>query len=276
MILANVAELFHSAWPAGVMMLGLGSSFALVLLVASEKLKVEVDPKVEKIQDALPGVDCGACGFAGCGSYAKAVAADPELIGKCAPGGSATAQAIAEILSLQVGSGAAPLRPVVHCNAAQAQRTYFANYEGIESCTAANALTNVQACKFGCVGYGDCVAACKFDAIHVIDGLATVDYSKCTGCTACSKACPKNIIEMVPFSEDAMTVVACNSKETGRVTRQMCKVGCIGCGLCRKQSALFAVADNLARVNYDTYQVDDGVATAMEKCPTKVIKTMGK
>ncbi|MCF7975423.1 MAG: RnfABCDGE type electron transport complex subunit B [Phycisphaerae bacterium] len=276
MILASVAELMNSAWPAGVMMLGLGGLFAVILLVASEKLKVEVDAKVEAIQGSLPGVDCGACGFAGCGSYAKAVAADPELIGKCAPGGSATAEKIAEILSLSVGGGAAPLRPVIHCNADIDNRTYYAKYEGIESCTAANALTNVQACKFGCVGYGDCVASCKFDAIHIVNGLATVDYDKCTGCTACSKACPKNIIEMVPFSEPAMTVVACHSQETGRMTRQMCKVGCIGCGLCKKNSDIFAVNNNLASVIYTDYKVDEGVETATTKCPTKVIKRVGK
>ncbi len=276
MILASVAELINSAWPAGVMMLGLGSLFALVLLVASEKLKVEVDAKVEAIQASLPGVDCGACGFAGCGAYANAVAADPELIGKCAPGGSATSEKIAEILSLSVGGGSAPLRPVIHCNADIDNRTYYARYEGIESCTAANALTNVQACKFGCVGYGDCVASCRFDAIQIVNGLARVDYDKCTGCTACSKACPKMIIEMVPFSDPAMTIVACHSQEIGRMTRKMCKVGCIGCGLCKKNSDIFEVNTNLAKVNYTDYKVDEGVDTATTKCPTKVIIMAGK
>jgi electron transport complex protein RnfB len=275
MILAMIVELWNSAWPASVTMLGLGSCFALVLLIASEKLKVEVDPKVEAIQESLPGVDCGACGFAGCGSYAKAVAADPELIGQCAPGGGDTAEKIAEILSLQVPDGSAPLRPMIHCNAAQDQRTYYAKYRGIKSCTAADALANVQACKFGCVGYGGCVAACKFDAIQIVNGLATVDYQKCTGCTACSKACPKGIINMVPFSQDRMLLVACRSRENGRATRSMCKVGCIGCGLCAKKSDMFAVSDNLADINYDAYRVDEGVEAAQEKCPTKVIKHIG-
>ncbi|MHC4194933.1 MAG: (Fe-S)-binding protein [Planctomycetota bacterium] len=99
MILANILELWESAWPAGAIMLGLGSSFALVLLIAGEKLKVAIDPKIEQIHQALPNIDCGACGFAGCGSYAKAVSAEPELIGKCAPGGAQTSEKIGSILT---------------------------------------------------------------------------------------------------------------------------------------------------------------------------------
>jgi Na+-translocating ferredoxin:NAD+ oxidoreductase RNF subunit RnfB len=257
-------------------MLGLGSCFALVLLIASEKLRVQVDPKVERIREALPGIDCGACGFAGCGSYAKAVAANPELIGRCAPGGAAVAARIGGILSLQVEGSDFPLRPVVHCNAHTGDKTYLAKYDGIPSCRAANTLSNAQACKFGCLGYGDCVRACQFDALHMVDGLATVDYEKCTGCTACSNACPRNLIEMVPFSSDSMITVACHSKENGKVVRSMCKVGCIGCGLCGKICDQFSVTDYLAHLNYTTYRRDGYMETAQEKCPTRVIVDRGK
>jgi len=263
-------------WPAGAIMVGLGGSFALVLLIASIKLKVKVDPKIEQIHKALPGIDCGACGFAGCSSYAKAVAENPELIGKCAPGGAATAAKIADILNLQVSGGGHPLRPVVHCNARKNDKTFYATYQGIESCTAANALANVQACKFGCLGYGDCVEACKFDALHIIDDLAIVDYQKCTGCTACSKACPRNLIEMVPFAQENIITVACSSKENGKTTRQMCKAGCIACGLCAKQSDMFVVAENLAKADYEKYSDDEKAKTAIQKCPTKVIIRVGK
>ena len=104
----NFLELWSSAWPAGVTMLSLGTGFAVVLLIASEKLAVKVDPKIEQIHDALPHIDCGACGFAGCASYAKAVLENPELIGKCAPGGSETSEKIAGILSLQISDSGAP------------------------------------------------------------------------------------------------------------------------------------------------------------------------
>jgi len=260
---------------AGATLLGLGTGFAIVLLVASERLKVEVDPKIEQIHEALPGLDCGACGYAGCGSYAKAVLADPELLGACAPGGDDTSAAIAGILNLQVSEAGAPLRPIVHCRSRKDQKTFHAEYYGIPSCTSANALANAQACKFGCLGFGDCTRACKFDALHIVDGLATVDYEKCTGCTACSKACPRGLIEMVPFGHENMMTVACNSIETGRAARAMCKVGCIGCGICAKQTDQFSVTNNLARLDYTKYAPGEETETAMTKCPTGVIVYRG-
>ena len=271
MILADVLELWNSAWPAGLIMLGLGGAFAIVLLVASLKLKVEVDPKIEQIHEALPGLDCGACGFPGCGQYAKAISENPDLLGKCAPGGSAASAKIAEILNLQVSDSGPQQRPIVHCNAHTDDKMILARYEGIQSCTSANALASAQACDFGCLGYGDCAEACQFDALHIIDGLATVDYKKCTGCTACAKACPRNLIEMVPFSHENMLTVACRSKETGKTTRSFCKVGCIGCGLCAKQTDIFTVEDNFATIDYVRYQPNEQTETAINKCPTKVI-----
>jgi len=276
MILAGVLDLWNSAWPAGATMLGLGSGFAVVLLVASVKLKVEVDPKIEQIHEALPKLDCGACGYAGCGSYAKAVLEKPELIGKCAPGGPETSEAIAAILNLQVSDSGPAKRPIVHCRAHRDDRAFYAVYGGIRSCTSANALANVQACKFGCLGYGDCTRACKFGALHIVDGLATVDYEKCTGCTACATTCPRSLIEMVPFSQENMMTVACHNKETGKNTRGMCKVGCIACGLCVKKSDMFAVADNLATLDFGRYEPGEAAEMAMNKCPTGVIVYRGK
>jgi Na+-translocating ferredoxin:NAD+ oxidoreductase RNF subunit RnfB len=270
------SQLWSSAWPAGVTMLGLGLVFAIVLLVASERLKVPVDPQVEQIHQVLPHVECGACGFAGCGQYAPAVRNDPQLLGKCAPGGPTVAAQIAAILNIQISGQGAPVRPIIRCRAHTGDRTYFAHYRGIPSCTAANALANAQACKFGCLGFGDCVRSCKFGALRVVDGLATVNYEKCTGCGGCSKVCPRNLIVMVPFSHDPMMTVACRSKENGKTTRAMCQVGCIGCGLCAKQSDAFKVEDNLARMDYASYQPSGQNEAACKKCPTGVIVYRGK
>ncbi len=276
MILAAVFDLWNNAWPAGVTMLGLGSVFALILLIASEKLKVEIDPKIEQIHEALPHLDCGACGFPGCSQYAKAVHEDPELLGKCTPGGDKTSAKVAEILNLEVSSSGPPQRALVHCRANTNDKTYLAGYQGIPSCTAANALPNAQACKFGCLSFGDCVNACKFDALHIVDGLAAVDYVKCTGCTACSKACPRDLIDMVPFTTENMMTVACSSRESGKNTRSTCKVGCIACSLCVKQTDLFAIDNFLAKLNYKDYQSTEQTETAMTKCPTGVIVYRGK
>lgn len=275
-MIAGIIDILMQSWQAGVLMLVLGTAFAIVLLVASIKLRVELDPKVEQVHEALPGIDCGACGYAGCGSYAEAVVANPSEIGKCAPGGPGTTDKIADILNLQVSGEGPAQRPIVHCRAHADDKTSLGQYHGIESCTAANAVATVQACKFGCLGFGDCVAACKFDALHVIDGLATVDYEKCTGCTACAKACPRNLIEMVPFGHENMMTVGCSSKENGKTTKQNCKVGCIGCGICAKQSDLFEVNNNLARLDYSRYEPTEQTQTAMDKCPTNVIVFRGK
>ena len=277
MLLADITTLWSQAWPAGVTMLALGTGFAIVLLIASIKLKVVLDPKIEQVHEVLPNIDCGACGFAGCGAYAKAVVADAELLGKCAPGGAEAAEAAAKILNIQISGGGADLvRPIVHCRSHTEDRTYYAQYNGIPTCIAANAQANVQACKFGCMGYGDCMRACKFGALHIVDGLSTVDYEKCTGCGACAKACPRFLIDMVPFKAENIMTVACRSKESGKVTRSMCKVGCIGCKMCTKQGDVFTMSENFAKLDYERYEFNEQTETAMAKCPTGVIVYRGE
>jgi ferredoxin len=150
-------------------------------------------------------------------------------------------------------------------------------YLGEPTCAAANLVGGVQGCTYGCLGLGDCVSSCEFDAIHMINGLAVVDYLKCVGCGACARVCPRNIITMVPFKQDRMLTVACSNKDQGKDVRAVCRVGCIGCMGCARRSGLFTMEDNLARVDYDKYDPEtlDAAGVAIDKCPAQGIVFVG-
>ncbi|MEE8638328.1 MAG: RnfABCDGE type electron transport complex subunit B [Candidatus Margulisiibacteriota bacterium] len=249
---------------------GLGLFFAAVLGFASEKLKVIEDPRVAQVLEALPGLNCGACGYAGCHDLAEKIVAQGSLEDlRCPPGGSEVEEKIAEILGI-AAAPAVKKRAVVKCGGGKALAVERAEYQGISNCTAAELVAGgSKACTYGCLGLGDCVTVCPFDAISMgEDDLPHVIEEKCTACGLCVEACPRNIIELVPC--DNRVVVVCNSRDKGAVTRKVCKVGCIACMICVKAAPEgYQVADNLARVNCEK---GDGVAEpAIPKCPTKCI-----
>jgi len=262
--------------------LAAGTMLALSLLAgwvlgwANRKFHVEMDPRVEEALALLPGANCGGCGFLGCAEYAAAVVSGQAGPDKCGPGGQACAKAIAGLLGLEFKESY-PQRAVVHCRAHGDERLKRHDYRGEPTCTSANLVAGVQGCTYGCLGLGDCERACKYDAIHVIDGLATVDYDKCVGCRACARACPRNIISMVPFKAEVMLVVACCNKDFGKDVRAVCKVGCTGCGACAKLSELFTMAGHLPTVDYDKYLPDqpDQFLKAYQKCPAKTLLAVG-
>jgi len=258
-------------------MLVLAIFMAYVLGWANKAFHVEVDPRVEAAMAALPGANCGGCGFVGCAEYAEAVVAQTAPVDKCPVGGSACAEELAEILGVEVAQSW-PRRPVVHCGATYAQRLGRTEYRGEQTCTTANLIAGVQACTYGCLGFGDCTRACDFDAIHQIDGLATVDYDRCVGCGACAAACPRNIVTMVPFKTERMLVVTCSNKDFGKDVKAVCKVGCIGCKACQRASELFTVEDNISRIDYDQYDPDrmEAGSLAFDKCPMKRLMFVGK
>ena len=145
-------------------------------------------------------------------------------------------------------------------------------------CAAANLVTDVQGCTYGCLGFGDCAGACEYDALHVVDGLATVDYEKCVGCGACAKVCPRNIITITPFKSEQILAVTCSNKDKGKDVVAVCNVGCIGCGACARKSDLFTIVDNLSTINYDAYtpECSADVIDACEKCKRQRIVWVGK
>jgi RnfABCDGE-type electron transport complex B subunit len=253
---------------------GLGLFLAGVLAFASEKMRVEEDPRVEQILQALPGLNCGACGFAGCFDLAQKIAAQGNLDGlRCPPGGAATEETIAGIL----GIAAKPeirKRAVVKCGGGKGLAAEKAEYQGINTCAAAELVAGgSKACSYGCLSFGDCEKACPFDAIHIKkDGLPSVDELKCTACGLCVAACPRKIIELVPCAN--RVVVNCNSKDKGVVVRKICKVGCIACLICVKTAPdAYRIEDNLARVLYE--KGDAAAEPAIQKCPTKCIVKIG-
>ncbi|OQX61461.1 MAG: electron transporter RnfB [Desulfococcus sp. 4484_241] len=251
--------------------------FTYILGWANVAFHVEVDPRIEAIAEALPGANCGGCGFVGCGEYAEAVVTQGAPVDKCAPGGANVAAAVAQIMGVEIGESL-PYRPIVHCNAHTRDKHGISEYHGERRCATANIIADVQGCTYGCLGFGDCVEACMYDAIHVVDGLATVDYTACVGCGACAKACPRNIITMTPFRADRIFAVLCSNKDTGKDVKKVCDVGCLGCKACERACGLFAVKENLANINYDDYNPDDlsDIFEAAKKCPQKGIVLVGK
>ena len=234
-----------------VLVLGaMGALFGAVLAIASKVFAVKVDERLPKLTEALPGANCGGCGFAGCGAYAKAVLDGKAPVGLCAAGGAQAAEKMSEIM------GIAPVEvekmvAMVKCRGKN--HLLKGHYEGLADCRSAVFVTGngPNACPSGCLGFGTCVSVCKFDAIHVVDGVARVDADKCTGCMQCVQACPRKVI--VPVSYNTDIIVACSNHERGAVTRKVCDVGCIGCHLCERQCDYDAihVVHNLAVIDYD-------------------------
>ena len=260
---------------AAGMMLALAVFMAFVLGWANRTFHVDVDPRVEQVNEVLPGVNCGGCGYVGCNEYAEAVVAGEVPPDKCTVGGVSCAAAVAKILGVELDQSW-PQRPVVHCAAGYEHRLRRHEYRGEQTCGSANLVAGVQGCIYGCLGLDDCERACDFDAIHMLDGLAVVDYDKCVGCGACERACPRHIISMVPFKAEQMFVVACSNRDPGKLARADCTVGCIGCGICGKLDDLFSVDANLAGIDYERYDPHADFVPVQEKCPRAAMIYVGK
>lgn len=239
-----------------VLILGaLGVFFAVVLFIVAQKFKVVEDPLIDEVAEVLPGANCGGCGKAGCRAFAEACVAQGNLEGlRCAPGGDAVASKVAELLGCAVEQGE-PLVAVVRCSPANCGDKRRSHYDGLRSCAfQATVYTGESGCPFGCLGCGDCVAACQFDAIHmdVDHNVPVVDEEQCTACGACAKACPRRIVELRPKGRmNRRVYVSCVNKEKGAVARKSCNNACIGCGKCEKACPFDAVhvVDNVAYID---------------------------
>lgn len=249
---------------------GIGALLGIGLAFASKKFAVKKNERVESLEKALPGLNCGACGFAGCASYAEAVArgeAEPTL---CSAGGAEVASSLASVLGVTVDVNKERMVAQVHCRGGKGTATYKFVYTGISDCNALFTLYGGnKECTYGCLGLGSCIKVCPVDAIdYTKDGLVWVNTDLCISCGKCLEICPTKVIRFIP--EGADFLVACSSKDKGAVTKKYCSVGCIGCKICEKKSPEggFAVENFLAGINY-TFKGDRKEAAA--SCPVNCI-----
>jgi Na+-translocating ferredoxin:NAD+ oxidoreductase RNF subunit RnfB len=268
----------------------LGLVFGLILSLAKLKLKVVRDERIEAILDALPGVNCGACGLPGCSAYATGIVVDKYDIGLCPVGGAGSTRKIAGIMGVDAGEGAGPVKARIHCHGGVAETAARFIYNGPRDCSAANDLMGgFKACQYGCLGFADCVRSCPFDAIVMNDnGLPQVDIDLCVGCGKCVTACPRDIISLTPEKNDVY--VMCRNRQKTREMKQGCTVGCTGCKKCervcmevmQKRKKEGEPEDVVAAITVDSFCADIDYDICIRcyrcavECPVPVINPVSK
>ncbi len=267
----NVSAIFTALLIIG----GLGIFVGVFLGIAGIAFRVEVDEKEEAILKALPGNNCGGCGYPGCAGLAEAISKGNAPVNQCPVGGEPVAKEIAKIMGTEAGDSVKKVA-FVACKAHCDDITFDYNYYGVEDCRMLSFVPNggPKSCNQGCLGFGTCASVCPFDAIHVVDGVAVVDRDKCKACGKCVSVCPKHLISLIPY--DAEYAVACSNTQKGPVAMKQCKAACIGCSLCAKNCPNDAVKIENFNATID-YEKCANCGTCLEKCPRKsIVKTSGQ
>ena len=251
----------------------IGIASAVILYFVAQKFKVEEDPRIDTVESILPGANCGGCGKPGCRGFAEATVKATSLDGLfCPVGGAETMTKVAVALGMEV-TAQTPQIAVVRCNGTCDHRQRTSQYDGYKSCAIEHSLYRGETdCTFGCLGCGDCVTACPFDAIHMDEnGLPVVSEEKCVACGACVKACPRNIIELRNKGVKGRRVfVCCVNKDKGNIARKACTAACIGCGKCVKECPFEAITleNNLAYIDFRKCRL---CRKCVSVCPTHAI-----
>lgn len=255
-----------------LLLLAMGLAIGLTLSWASQRFAVDTDPRIEALEEMLPNINCGACGYPGCNGFATALVAEEAEPNGCPPGGQSGAVKIASFLGLPTPDPDAS-RPVVRIRCTGEGDNVVAynyDYAGLADCNAQYVLFGGnKGCKWGCIGLGSCVTACPYDAFDWEQGLIPkVIDDKCTGCSLCIPACPVDLIAM--FTEDTGTIVLCNSLDKAKDTADVCKVGCIDCDQCVKVCPYEAIhTENfLATIDQDKCT---SCGLCVDACPTDCI-----
>ncbi len=246
----------------------IGLIIGIALVAAGRKFYVEVDERETQVRACLPGNNCGACGYAGCDAVAAAIVKGDAPVNACPVGSAAMVEQISAIMGVEA-EAAQRKTALVKCAGDCEHTSEKCNYVGVEDCRAAVlAGLSLASCSYGCLGYGSCVKACTYDAIHVVNGVAVVDTDKCVGCGMCAAACPKNLIEIV--RADRQYAVTCSNRDRGPEVKKVCTAGCLGCKACVRQceNEAIQVEGNLAVIDYDKCV---GCGKCAEKCPAKII-----
>ena len=252
-------------------LLGLTTALAVVLAVANNALKVEEDPRIDDVFEMLPSTNCGACGLPGCRAFAESVVAGKIQPSGCTVGGAETAQVVADYLGVEAGKAVKRVARLL-CAGGTDVAIQMAEYKGFPTCRAATAAGGgAKGCRYGCLGFGDCMDVCDFDAIVMSPtGLPIVDFDKCTACGDCVDICPKDLFELI--SAEQHLIVQCMSELEGDEVLEYCQVGCTACGKCVADAAqgLLKMKSNLPTLNVELFQLQE--ADAVRRCPTGAIQ----
>ena len=247
----------------------LGGIFGGLLAFASQIFYVKVDPKQAAVREVLAGANCGGCGYPGCDGYAAAVAKGEAPCNRCVAGGAETAAKVAEIMGAS-NETSEKMVAFVPCSGCEGVAEKRFNYTGPEDCQAAMLFggKSNKLCTFACIGLGNCVRACQFDAMHIVSGIAQVDRSHCVGCGACVDTCPKSIVKLIPESQRIMP--ACSSHDKGAAVMKVCTAGCIGCMKCQRECPEGAIVVNQFLAEVDPAKCI-GCGKCAEVCPRHII-----
>ncbi|PIF02357.1 MAG: ferredoxin [Draconibacterium sp.] len=255
----------------------IGALAAVILFFVASKFKVHEDPRIDDVEQALPAANCGGCGYAGCRAFAEACVKASSLDDlNCPVGGNDTMNAVALLLGLEAVKKD-PRVAFIRCNGTCNHRPKTSSFDGATTCAIASSIYGGETdCQYGCLGYGDCVDSCEFDAIDLRAGMGVplILDDKCVACGACVDACPKNLIELRKrFPKERKIVVACRNKDKGGVARKACKVACIGCGRCEKECNFDAITieGNLAFIDSDKCKL---CRKCVPVCPTNSIQEL--